>query len=309
LPLSYKSFNIYQLLCHRKTYELIDEACKTEIPGWDISRFEREIHSELLDMRSTIDTVLQLVSAKLDELDKEQPLLRYLEHGQHIGDELFLSIPSPQFEYSAYYILWAIIAREFSGEPLPMDETELRNKFVSIVKSYGINLEKNNDYEIDALKINDGWYLDGLVNAHDVRRSLYLVEDRNRAFKQRMECDADKLYIDQAKKRFEQHCQIISNPNQCYALRKDFDVHNMCFAIDSSCTARQRDYAFQRWGVLTGKPMSCQKSGAVCGVTAERIRQSESTVLRNSVRDRRALLVLKRQCTDVNEAELNQKHD
>jgi len=309
LPISYKSFNIYQLLCHRKTYELIDEACKTGIPGWDISRFEREIHSELLDMRSTIDTVLELVSAKLDELDKEQPLLRYLEHGQHVGDELFLTIPFPQYKYSAYYILWAIIAREFSGEPLPMDGTELRKKFVSIVKSFGINPENNNDYKVDALKINDGWYLDGLVNAEDIRRSLYLVEDRNRAFKQRMECDADKLYIDRAKKRFEQHCSVISRQNQCYVLREDFDAHNMCFAIDSSCTVRQRDYAFQRWGVVTGEPMSYQKSGVICGVTAERIRQSESTVLRNSVRDRRALLVLKRQCTDVSEAESNQNAD
>lgn len=309
MPLSYKSFNIYQLLCHRRAYDLIDKVCKTGIPGWDISRFEREIHSELLDMRSTIDTVMELVSAKLDELDKQHPLPRYLEQGQHIGDELFLTVPAPQFDYSAYYILWAIIAREFSGEPLPMDETELRNEFVSIVKSYGINLEKNNDYKVDALKINDGGHLDGLVNAHDIRRSLYLVEDRNRAFKQRLECDADKLYIDHAKKRFEQHCQLISKQDQYYVLREDFDVHNMCYAIDSSCTVRQRDYAFQRWGVLTGKPMSCQKSGVICGVTAERIRQSESTVLRNSVRDRRALLVLKRHCSGICDDELDLEID
>lgn len=298
MPLSYKSFNIYQLLCHRETYELIDAACKTAIPNWDISRFEREIHSELLDMTSTIDTVMDLVSAKLDELDKQHPLLRYLEQGQHVGAELFLTVPAPQFDCSAYYILWAIIAREFSSEPLPMDEAELRRRYVSIVKSYGINIEKNTVYAIDALKANDGWHLDGLVNAHDIRRSLYLVEDRNRAFKQRLECDADKLYIDHARKRFEQHCQLISTQDQRYVLREDFDAHNMCFAIDSSCTVKQRDYTFQRWGVFTGKPLSCNKAGAVCGVTTERIRQSENTVLRNSVRDRRALLV-RRSTEDV----------
>lgn len=309
MPLSYKSFNIYQLLCHRRTYELIDDVCKAGIPNWNISRFEREIHSELLDMGSTIDTVMELVSAKLDELDRQYPLLRYLEQGQHVGDELFLTVPDPQFDYSAYYILWAIIAREFSGELLPMDETELRKKFVSIVKGYGINYENGKNYEVDALKINDGWHLDGLVNAHDIRRSLYLVEDRNRAFMKRMECDADKLYIDHARKRFEQHCQLISTQDQCYVLRKDFDAHNMCFAIDSSCTVKQRDYTFQRWGIFTGKPLSCNKAGAVCGVTTERIRQSENTVLRNSVRDRRSLLVLNQHCAGMREAGLNRETD
>lgn len=289
MPINYKRFNICQLLRHRMIYEAIDEICKNIIPNWDISRFECELYSDHLDMKSTVSAVHDLIADKLDILNAEHPALQYLDDGQHTAEELFQIAPPTEHDCASYYILWAMISRAFSGIPLPMEAEEIKGRFYSTIKSLGINYPGKSLCEVAALRTND--HLDGVVYASDICNMLRTIKARNNAFTKRMICDASTLYVDFAKERFAHYCQKHGLYETGYRLRDGIDAHTLCFAIDSSCTERQRDYAFHRWGVFTGKPLTLRESGALCGVTQERIRQIEVVVLRNSLRDRCLLLV------------------
>lgn len=293
MPISFKSLSIHQLLRHKRSYELIDEVCRNTIPNWDIWRFEREIYSYRIDTRSAVAQVMSLVAPRLDELDANYPILRYLEKGEHRGHELFLTSPIIQSVYGSDYVFWNIAAREFSDDILPIDEKEMRNRIIALYNRFGFNFNNYGAYYSASFALNDGDSYDGYVATGDVRRLLKIAENRNKGFKQRMDVDADSLYFDYAKAQYEKFYHHYDTLYKKFDFREDFDIHTLCFAVDSSCTINQRDQAFHCWGVLTGTPLKYTKSGEKFGVTGKRIAQSENTVLRNSTKDKLMIFAFK----------------
>lgn len=293
MPISFKSLSIHQLLRHKKSYELIDEVCSKAIPNWDIWRFERELYSYRIDTRSTVEKVLSLISPGLDALDEKHPILRYLEKGEHKGHELFLTSPIIDSVYGSDYVFWNIVAREFSDDILPMDKKEMRNRIIAVYKKFGFNFDNYGAFYNATFALKDGDSYDGYVATGDVRRLLKIAENRNKGFMQRLDVDADSLYFDYAKAQYEKFYHRYDNLYKKFNFREDFDIHTLCYAVDSSCTKNQRDQAFHCWGVITGKPLKYTESGELFGVTGKRIAQSENAVLRNSTKDRLMLFAFK----------------
>lgn len=293
MPISFKSLSIHQLLRHKKSYELIDEVCSNSIPKWDIWRFEREIYSYRIDTHSTVEKVLTLISSRLEELDEKYPILRYMEKGVHKGHELFLTSPIIDSVYGADYVFWNVVAREFSDDVLPMDEKEMRSRIIAVYKRYGFNFDNYGATYNVTFALNDGDCYDGYVATGDVRRLLKIAENRNKGFMRRLDVDADSLFFDYAKTQYEKFYQRFDILHKKFDFREDFDIHTLCFAVDSACTENQRDQAFHCWGVLTGTPLKYKIAGERFGVTGKRIAQSENAVLRNSTKDRLMLFSFK----------------
>lgn len=73
--------------------------------------------------------------------------------------------------------------------------------------------------------------------------------------------------------------------------RKDLNVHELCFAIDSACTELARNDILLLWGVFTGKPITLAACGSKRGVSPSCIRQRQEMVVRNTGHGSRRIIM------------------
>lgn len=76
-----------------------------------------------------------------------------------------------------------------------------------------------------------------------------------------------------------------------YQIRKDLNVHELCFAIDSACTELARNDILLLWGVFTGKPITLAACGSKRGVSPSCIRQRQEMVVRNTGHGSRRIIM------------------
>lgn len=289
MPKSYTQLSTYNLLQNKKIYCLIDEVCRKAFSDWDISAFERTILGGKNNISFSEADVRSLINDYLLKLDAERPNLCYLEQGKHYGDELFRSVPDSGESRASFKLLWAYLSRVFSEYLLPIDEKELRNKYLAEIEKFGIKQQSNRDKKIPQFAVNDGDYTDAIINEKDVRYALYTIEARNRGFGKRIAYSGEQMYLEKAKKIIEDKMAIHNTQYWTLKLRDDFDIHTLCYAIDSSSTEKQRNGAFMRWGIFSGETLSYAECGRRLSITGKCVIQSENAVLRHLFRDKEML--------------------
>lgn len=289
MPKSYTQLSTYNLLQNKKVYCLTDEVCQKAFGDWDISVFERTILGGKYNKSYSEADVRRTIHDHLLKLDVERPNLCYLEQGKHYGDELFRNVPDSGDSRSSFKLLWAYLSRIFSEYILPIDEKELRNTYLSEIEKFGIKQQSNRDKTIPQFAVKDGDCCDGVINEKDIRYALYTIEARNRGFAKRIAYSGEKTYLEKAKKIIEQKTEIHNTQYWTLKLRDDFDIHTLCYAIDSSSTEKQRNGAFMRWGIFTGENLSYAECGRRLGITGKCVIQFENAVLRHLFRDKEML--------------------
>lgn len=289
MPISYTQLSTYNLLQDKSTYNLIDTVCKEKFTDWDIVAFERSVLGEQSQASYTENDVRDAVYEELLELDKAKPSLLYLEQGTHYGSELFRVVPESGEPRSSFKMLWSYVSRVFSDYVLPIDTDEFRKLFLAELEKIGIRQQTNRDYKISQFAINDRFGKDGIINAKDIRYAMYSAEARNRAFNIRMENNGDKAYLDAICSVLKERAKEHSTKKWTLKLREDFDIHSLCFAVDSSCTEKQRDGAFLRWGIFTGEPLSYAECGRRLGVTGKCVALYEHAVIRHLISNKKML--------------------
>lgn len=276
MPISYTQLSTYNLLQDKCTYNLMNEICEKKFDDWDIMAFERAILGEDTQVSYTEEDVRSAICEHLFALDKTRPNLLYLEQGTHYGSELFRIVPESSEPRSSFKLLWSHISRVFSDYVLPIDKNEFRQMFLAELEKIGIRQQTNREYRIAQFAINDGFGKDGTINAKDVRYAMYFAEARNRAFSLQTENNGETIYLDVIRDILEKKAKMYSNEYYTLRLKKDFDIHTLCFVVDSSCTVKQRTAAFLRWGVFTGEPLTYEECGRRLGVSGKSVSQSDT---------------------------------
>lgn len=289
MPISYTQLSTYNLLQNNEIYNRTNEICNELFSDWSIENFERLLLGEKIQLSFSEDDVRNAINDTLLGLDKTKPFLRYLEQGKHYGYELFTNIPEPSHYETSFMKFWLYISRAFSEYVLPIDEKQFRTFYLDATEKLGIRLSNNRDYSIDRLVVNNGYGNDGFINAKDIREAMYVVEARNRAFHKRMTYNCEQSLLDVPKRILNERADNYDNPYWKMKLKDDFDIHSLCFAVDSSCTVRQRNVAFLKWGVFTGTPLKYIECGRKLGISGNCVRQFENAVIRNSIRDKSML--------------------
>ena len=289
MPISYTQLSTYNLLLDKSTYNLIDTVCKVKFADWDIVAFERAILGENSQASYSEAAVRNAIYEQLLDLDKAKPSLLYLEQGNHYATEIFRIVPETIYPRESFKMFWSHISRVFSDYVLPIDKYEFRKVFLSELEKLGIRQQTNRDYYISQFTVRNTFGNEGMLNAKDIREAMYTVEARNQAFSKRTANNGANAYLDAIcsvlKERAEEH----STENWTLKLREDFDIHSLCFAVDSSCTEKQRDGAFLRWGIFTGEPLSYAECGRRLGVTGKCVALYEHAVIRHLISNKKML--------------------
>lgn len=288
MPLSYSELSTYQLLCIRETYDLIDAQCSACVPDWNIVDFEKEVVSNLSGNTSRIQIVRERIAEGLRELDNQMPLKQYLEQGEHSARELFLQAPEISAKDKRPFLLfWAYVAREYSHMTLPIEKSRCRDNFQSVLKQFKLRLYGNRDYTVE--RFCSFHNIESMIQLReaDLRGAQFTIDGRNQAYARKTVFEDNPIYLDKAKDRFR---RFLDNVYPEYEVKEDLTIHELCFAVDSTCTSLQRDYVFLLWGVFTGKPMNLSNCARAFGVTGSRIKACENTVVRNAGHEELAIL-------------------
>lgn len=275
--ISYTALSTYQLLCIREIYNLIDDRCSKAISGWNIESFEKSLVSGTVDDEGRIRA---LVENDLLALDARKPLKRYLADGDHYAQELFLTAPQMRADdVRPFLLFWAYVAREYSDMALPIDKMQCRAIYMAAIKRFGMRLYSSYDFNIDRFAVpRQGYYSTPLLREEEIRIALFTIIQRNQAYTRRTVYDGGPVYLNAVVERFNEFLESVF---PAYAVRLDISIHDICFAIDSYATERQRDYTLFKWGVFTGKPATYAACGRKFGISGARIRACENTVVRN----------------------------
>ena len=126
------------------------------------------------------------------------------------------------------------------------------------------------------------------LEERDIRNACSTLEGRNQAYTRKYDCIGETAYLDRAVEKLEEFAQRIY-PD--YQIRKDLNVHELCFAIDSACTELARNDILLLWGVFTGKPITLAACGSKRGVSPSCIRQRQEMVLRNTGHGSRRIIM------------------
>ncbi len=288
MPLSYTELSAYQLLCNKDVYDMIDTLCAGKFSDWNIEDFERVVVDGNIHTSYDEKTVRAVIDSKLRELDGEKPLKRYLEQGQHTAFELFLYLPKTlEYDDRAFLLFWAYMAREFGDIELPIEGKQCRELYISVLKKLNIRLYSKNDYHIDRFSIKDSYGNSAPLNDGDIREALFTIEKRNQAFLRKREYNGEPVFLEKAAEKFSDFFGRIYPHTK---LKRDFNVHDLCFAIDSSCTELQSNNTLLLWGVFTGEPLNYLACSRKCGVSNSRIKQCENTVVRNTGHSNRNMI-------------------
>lgn len=279
MPLSYTDLSTYQLLCVRDAYQMIDVVCADKFSEWNIVDFEKAVVNGFIHSPYDEQTVRNLIYDGLRELDEKKPLKRYLESGQHYVCELFLQVPYVYtHDERPFLLFWAYLAREYGDEILPIEKARCREIFQSVLKRFKMRLYINDDYYIDRFTIPADTDSAAPLSEMNLRTAFFTVTHRNQAYSRRTVYNGGAVYLDKAAEKFG---KFLDGVFPGYAVRDDFNIHDLCFAVDSTCTELQRDYVFSLWGVFTGESLTYTACGEKCGVTKNRISACENTILRN----------------------------
>ena len=275
--MSYTELSTYQLLCNKEIYQIIDKLCAEKFPDWDIETFERSVVGCAIKASYDEESVRAVIDSRLRELDTERPLKQYLESGKHCAFELFLYFPtSEEYDDRPYRLFWAYMAREFGDAELPMEDC--RERYLSVLKLFNIRLYAPIYINIERFSVKNSYGESVLLSERDVRKALFTIERRNRAFLRKRYYSSEPVFLEKASEKFSEFFRRIYPHTR---LKKDFNVHDLCFAIDSTCTEHQCDNILLLWGVYTGEPLNYSECAKKCGVSCSCIRQCERAVVRN----------------------------
>lgn len=131
------------------------------------------------------------------------------------------------------------------------------------------------------------------LNERDIRNAFSTFEDRNQAYTRKYDYIGETAYLDRAVEKLGEFAQGIY-PD--YQIRKDLNVHELCFAIDSACTELAKNDILLLLGVFTVKPITFAACESKRGVTPSCIRQRQEMVVRNTGHGRRRIIVDKIYC-------------
>ena len=290
LPIPYSKLPIRDLLHHQAAYERLDEVGKELFPEWDIVELEKAVlgcgDTYFIQMA---DKVMK-TPALFEDLDKDMPFLRFREEGRHYGFELFLSPPQHWFSRGAP-LWWAYAARKFTFDKLPMDETYFYDKYKSIAKEFGINIQSNK-YEY-CERFAAGGMSSGMVGGEFIRKGWYDVRRRNRLYQVQAPQNSE-LYLDRFKERityFLEHYQYSG-----YEVKPEMDKTDFLYSFeDCQITEHQKNVATQLWGLYSGKPMTVREVAEQLGVSTRRVYQIERDAVRHLLSNKnRNILIIKK---------------
>lgn len=246
-PLSYTELSTYQLLCIKDVYQLIDTICADKYADWNIIDFEKAVVSNKYPNSYDEQSVRTAIESSLLRLDSEKPRKRYLEQGKHYAYELFLYLPEQfRFDEQPYKLFWAYMAREFSNNELPIEKKQFRERYIAVLKKFNMRLYSNRTLYVKRFSVKTRYGEQMELEERDIRNAFSTLEGRNQAYTRKYDRIADTAYLDRAVEKLEEFAQRIY-PD--YQIRKDLNVHELCFAIDSACTELARN-AYNRLTVL-----------------------------------------------------------
>lgn len=274
---SYKELSTFQLLCINEIYQIIDRKCSKSIPDWNMIGFEKALVNGSKSMERR---VRELICSDLSEMDVRKPLNQYLSPGEHYAQELFLVLPRLWArDVRSFLLFWAYVARKYSDMVLPIDKEKCREIYMTVLKEFGLRLYAHQDFYVERFSVSGKGNDDtALLAPDDLQSALHHIEHRNQAFTRRTEYHGGPVYLDSAVKQLNEFSAHI---HPAYTVRADLGIHDLCFAVDSYATERQRDYTFCRWGIFSGEPMTYNACGTKFYVTGARIRACENTLVRN----------------------------
>lgn len=276
MPIPYEKLTYNDILHHKAAYDCFDRAGKEMFSGWDIIEFEKAVlgcgDNHYLFMAEQI----KKSSNVYNNLDNEMPFLRFRESGQHYGYELFLS-PPPSWGSRGAPFYWAYVAREFTFDKLPMDEQYLYDKYRTIAKSFGLNINSCLHKYIE--QFSAGGMSSGIVTEEFVRRGWYSIRNRNKLYSGQYKSVPD-LYLDKVKLRLQRYAS--NNKFVNFEINLDFDSVMFEFALaDCKANAHQKEVATTLWGIYNAKPLTIAEMALELGISKERVIQIEKRVLQH----------------------------
>lgn len=138
MPSSYLDLLFCKLIGHQRAYDIINKHGDIFYDNWDINRFEGAcIQNETYGPPAQWRAFRDYISLDLLELDREMPLLKLDELGQHFGYELFLQSP-PVWGSRGAPGFWNKVSRAFSEDKLPCSKEYFIEKYMEIVNQYNI---------------------------------------------------------------------------------------------------------------------------------------------------------------------------
>lgn len=180
------------------------------------------------------------------------------------------------------------IVREFSNNELPIEKKQFRERYIAVLKKFNMRLYSNRTLYVKRFSVKTRYGEQMELEERDIRNAFSTLEGRNQAYTRKYDRIADTAYLDRAVEKLEEFAQRIY-PD--YQIRKDLNVHELCFAIDSACTELARNDILLLWGVFTGKPITLAACGSKRGVSPSCIRQRQEMVVRNTGHGSRRIIM------------------
>lgn len=148
MPIPYERLSYNDILHNQAAYDCFDKAGKELFEDWNIIEFEKAVlgcgDTHSLFMAEKIKKIPDLFG----DLNNSMPFLRFREEGQRYGYELFLS-PLGFWGSRGAPFWWVYAARQFTYDKLPMDEAYFFDKYKSIAKQFGLNINNNREQRIE----------------------------------------------------------------------------------------------------------------------------------------------------------------
>lgn len=288
MPVLYENLTYNDILHHQAAYECFDRAGKEMFEDWDIIGFEKAILGCRDDHYLYMAEQIKKTHDLYGELDEKMPFLKFRENGPHYAYELFLSPPKFWGSRGAP-LYWAYVARMFTYDKLPMAEDLLYEKYLSIAKSFGINIRYQESCYIE--RFAAGGMSSGIVTSEFVRKGWQTIRNRNRRYFTETK-PGNIIYLDRAKERISWYCN--NYMPERYDVLEEIKEDDFMFAVmDSGCNQNQKDTSFLLWGINTGKPLKVKEVAEMKGVTDSCVRQLERRFLHHLLSNKNANLLIR----------------
>ena len=289
MPIPFEELSLKQLLHHKLAYDCINEAGKKLLPNWDMIAFEKSALADELYSYPLTDEQIRILKNSCACLNTEMPYLKYSDAGTHYGYELF-SMPPEYWGSRGAPLYWAYLSREFTLEPLPMDDAKLKEKYLSIAASFGIPRYKDEKVYIE--RFAAGGMSSGIVCSSFVDEQLQVLRKRNRPFINRHKYTTHEIqYLEGAYERIDYLCKT-SGTKKNYRHNPDLDFDTLLFCMESECTLREFEMLSLKWGIFTGTLLKNAQTAKEIGVTFNRIPQIERNSFRKIIKHPEVLIEL-----------------
>lgn len=167
--------NIKKLVLNQAYYDECNRIAAQMENNWDVKHFvlfclERGDTGDFMDH----------CSMYTDLIDKmEKSVLPYDHLDKKYAWELFLVRPA--WGSRGAPLFWAYAARQFTYDVLPLDEEWLKEKYLSIARSFGIDPDADDEY-FYIEQFAAGGMSSGRVGSHFVRNTLNMLLEKNKEF-------------------------------------------------------------------------------------------------------------------------------